>query len=176
MTGEDKKGWRCRQLPDWTKKLFAAVFWLAVWQVLAHMVDSRILIASPMETVRALVRLIGEQSFWSSVLFSLLRIQAGFLLAVFVGSLLAAGSYFFSPLGVIFLPFFRLLKAIPIASCVILALLWIRSENLSILIAFLFVIPIIYINVLQGLKETDRGLLEMAQVYRLPFLRRLRYI
>jgi NitT/TauT family transport system permease protein len=59
----------------------------------------------------------------------------------------------------------KVLKSIPVASFIILALVWINSKNLSILISFLMVVPIIYINVAQGLSSADPKLLEMAQVF-----------
>jgi NitT/TauT family transport system permease protein len=61
----------------------------------------------------------------------------------------------------------RLIKAMPVASFIILALLWINSSNLSVLISFLMVIPIIYSNVKLGLKSADEKLLQMAKVYQI---------
>ena len=36
--------------------------------------------------------------------------------------------------------------------------------------------PVIYTNILQGLLEMDKKMLEMAKVFRLPFKRRIRFI
>ena len=69
-----------------------------------------------------------------------------------------------------------LLKSIPVASFVILALIWAGSGNLSVLIAFIVVLPMIYVNTLAGLKSTDGKLLEMARVFRMPLARKVRYI
>ena len=44
------------------------------------------------------------------------------------------------------------------------------------LISFLMVFPVIYTNVLSGIRNTDPQLLEMAQVFELPASRRIRYI
>lgn len=70
----------------------------------------------------------------------------------------------------------HLVKSVPVACFVILALLWVRSRNLSVLIAFLMVLPVIYLNVLQGILSTDRKLLEMAKVFRMKRRNRIRYI
>ena len=67
-------------------------------------------------------------------------------------------------------------KSIPVASFVILALVWIRTENLSVFISFLMVLPIIYTNTLSGLVATDRELLEMAKVFRISRLKKALYI
>ncbi len=68
------------------------------------------------------------------------------------------------------------IKAIPVASFIILVLIWVPSRNLSIVISFLMVLPVVYTNVLNGIASTDRKLLEMAQVFRVPLSRRIRYI
>ena len=68
------------------------------------------------------------------------------------------------------------LKAVPVASFVILALIWAGSRNLSVVIAFLVVLPVIYVNTLAGLQSTDRKLLEMAVVFRMPVWRKIRFI
>jgi len=61
----------------------------------------------------------------------------------------------------------------PVASFIILAFLWIDTKNLSILISFMMVVPMIYANVLWGLKATDAKLLEMAEVFHLSLLKRI---
>lgn len=57
-------------------------------------------------------------------------------------------------------------KATPVASFIILCLVWIPSRGLSVFISFLMVLPIIYTNVLEGIHHTDRQLLEMAEIFR----------
>lgn len=68
------------------------------------------------------------------------------------------------------------IKAVPVASFIILALVWLDSRSLSFFISALMVFPPVYLNVLEGLCRTDRQLLEMARVFRVPLSRRLRYI
>lgn len=69
-----------------------------------------------------------------------------------------------------------LLKSIPVASFVILALIWAGSANLSVLIAFLVVLPVIYIHTVAGLESTDEKLLEMAKVFSMSPWKQIRYI
>ena len=73
-------------------------------------------------------------------------------------------------------PVVAVVKATPVASFIILVLIWVPSRNLSVVISFLMVFPIMYTNALHGIRSTDRQLLEMAQVFRIPRLRRVRYI
>ena len=91
---------------------------------------------------------------------------------------IAAGSLAYGPSFIheLLIHCFPLVKSIPVASFVILALIWIGSENLSVFIAFLVVVPMIYSSTLAGLKSADRRLLEMARVFSMPFWKRLRFI
>ena len=68
------------------------------------------------------------------------------------------------------------IKAVPVASFIILALVWLNSRSLSLFISALMVFPPVYLNVLEGICRTDRRLLEMARVFRVPLGRRLRGI
>ena len=68
------------------------------------------------------------------------------------------------------------IKAIPVASFVILVLIWISSANLSIVISFLMVFPIIYTNMYEGISNMDRQLLEMADVFGMKGRERFKYI
>ena len=68
------------------------------------------------------------------------------------------------------------IKAVPVASFIILALVWLNSQSLSLFISALMVFPPVYLNVLEGICRTDRRLLEMARVFRVPLGRRLRGI
>lgn len=73
-------------------------------------------------------------------------------------------------------PITSVIKATPVASFIILAIIWFGSRNLSMFISFLMVFPVIYLNILEGAENTDKGLLEMARVYRLGAFKTLVYI
>jgi len=68
------------------------------------------------------------------------------------------------------------IRSVPVASFIILVLVWFSSKTLSVLIAFLMVLPIIYSGVLTGISTCDRQLTEMARVFRLSNARSIRYI
>lgn len=157
-------------------RLWAVLAWLLIWQLASMWIGQEILLVSPVTVVVTLIRLAGGAQFWLSVASSMLRIIGGFLLAVVLGVALAGLSAASGRLREFLLPFVATVKSIPVASFVILVLIWVSSRNLSVLISFLMVFPVIYTNVLDGISQTDRGLLEMAEVFGIPFGRRLRTI
>ena len=138
--------------------------------------NSDILLVSPLKVVIRLLELTGEISFWKSIVYSLLRIGGGFLTALLAGSLWAALSARFLLVRQLLAPVVLITKTIPVASFIILALVWFSSRNLAVLISFLMVFPVIYTNVLNGIIQTDRELLEMAEVFSVAAGRRIRYI
>ena len=157
------------------KKLIAAaavVFWIAVWQAAAMAVGKSLLLASPVEVAQRLVTLVPEQSFCSSILFSTGRIMLGFLGGMTAGVIFAvlAGKFvFFEKL---FSPLISAVKAVPVASFTILALIWVTSAQLSVLITFLVAVPIAYSNIFEGIRSLDGKLTVMADIFRVPASRR----
>lgn len=158
------------------KKLLIFLFWIAVWSGLALAVDNKILLATPWEAAAELVRLFGKASFYLSVARSLLRVGLGFAAGFAAALLLALGSRRFRLLEEVLLPVMSLIKTVPVASFVVLLLIWWGSSFLAVAICFLVVLPNIYIGTLEGLKNADKRLLQMAQVFRMPLWNRLLYI
>lgn len=150
--------------------------WLAFWQILSLLVHNSIMLVGPFEALRALWALLPSVDFWRSVFSSFGRISTGFLLAFGAGVLLGSLAYMLPLLEEILEPFMLFLKAVPVASFVILALIWAGSRNLSVVISFLVVLPVLYVNTIAGLKSTDQKLLEMAEVFRMPLWRKIRFI
>ena len=94
-----------------------------------------------------------------------MRIVTGFLLAMFLGIFLAVWAYWSKTVEILIAPVIAVVKSTPVASFIILCLIWIPSKNLSVFISFLMVLPVIYTNILEGIRQTDRKILEMANVF-----------
>lgn len=165
-----------KKIPSWLKKSIIFLFWLVVWQVFSLTVRNRILLVGPAETAEAFCSLAFTLSFWKAIRFSFFRICLGFFLAFFAGLLTGALSHARPLLGEFLSPPLLLMKSVPVASFVILALIWTGSENLSVFISFLVVYPAIHISTCAGLAQTDAALLEMAQVFRVPLYRKIFFI
>lgn len=159
-----------------TIRLWAVLVWLAVWQLGAMAIDQKIILVSPVDVLTRLVELLPTLGFWQTIAYSLARITLGFLLGVAAGTVFAALSARFRRVEEFLAPALLAIRSIPVASFIILALILFSSRNLAVLISFLIVLPIVYSNVLSGIRAADRDLLEMAQVFRIPAARRLRYV
>lgn len=156
--------------------LLAVAAALLVWQLAAMALGQSLLLPTPITVARRLWTLLPEPDFLAAVGFSLGRISLGFLTGFLAAAVLAALSARWRWLEILLRPYMAAVKAVPVASFIILCLIAAGSKNLSVVIAFLMVLPIVYTNLLEGLRSTDPRLLEMAGVFRLGYFRRLKYI
>ena len=167
---------------DKTKKrriqiLAASVFWLGVWQAAAAAIGQEVFLVSPVQAIGTLVELLPQAEFWQRIGFSAGRILLGFGLGVLSSAVLAVAAEKWEWVDALLAPVMQLVKATPVASFIILALVWVSGSSLSVLISFLMVVlPVLYSAVRTGIGSADRQLLEMAQVFRLPLGRRLRAV
>ena len=156
--------------------LAAVVFWLVVWQGAAMAIGQEVFLVSPLQAFGTLVQLLPQAEFWQRVAFSAGHILLGFVLGGVCSVLLAVAAERWLWVDAMLAPVMQLVKATPVASFIILALVWVSGKSLSILISFLMVLPVLYGAVRTGLESADPQLLEMARVFRVPFGRRLRGI
>ena len=148
------------------KILFPLAFWLAVWQLAATAVGKELLLPGPLLVLGRLARLAGTEAFWLSAGLSLARIFAGLLAGVALGTLLAGLTSWSPVLDCLLSPAVKVIRATPVASFIILVLLWVETGKVPGAIACLMVLPVIWGNVVKGVAQTDRQLLELAGAYR----------
>ena len=157
-------------------RILAVLFWIAVWQIASMWLGQEILLASPVSVIRRFFELIFTGDFWHSAGFSFGRIVLGFSMALILGILLAVLAFLSRTVEILVNPVLTAVKSTPVASFIILCLIWIPSRNLSVFISFLMVLPVIYTNILEGIRQTDRQILEMAKVFQVSMGRQIRYI
>ncbi len=157
-------------------KVSSVVLALLIWQGVSMLVGMEMLLASPVTVVKHLLEIIKEQSFLGTVLFSLVKIVSGFMIAFFFGFILAFLAHRFMLIEKLLWPYVITIKTVPIASFIILCLIWFSYGQITVFIAFLIVFPVIYSNILQGLKNTDTKMLELAKLYKMSWKRRFIYI
>lgn len=135
-----------------------------------------LLLPSPCAALARLFELAVTAAFWRTVGTSTAHILGGFLLSCALAVVLAALAARFRRVEELLSPLVAAVKTVPVASFIILALMWMPARTLPLFIAALMVFPPVYLNVLEGVRQTDGDLLELARVYRVPPLRTLRYV
>ncbi len=156
--------------------LIAILIWIAIWQIGSIRIGEEMLLASPAAVLKTLWSLIFTLDFWKSIGFSLSRIVIGFAAAFVMSLPLAALAYRFKFVEIFLNPLMAAAKAAPVASYIILFLLFFSSGILSLITALVMAVPILYANILQGLSSTDKKLLEMAEVFRISTWKKIIYV
>jgi NitT/TauT family transport system permease protein len=154
----------------------SAVFWLLIWEIAARTIGSDILLVSPVKVLLIIAELVSEADFWRTLVFSVPRVILGFGAAVAAGIAFAVLSYINDLLNELISPLMTVIRATPVTSFIILALVWISSRNMSVLASFLMVVPVVYSNVYEGLRNTGNKLLEFAHVFGLSRYKKIRAI
>ena len=153
--------------------LLPPAFWLGAWQLGALLLErhlegrgNELLLPYPATVAAALWELAGTPSFWATVAVTLGRVWAGLLGGVLLGCLLA-GLSCASPWAYRLLaPPIRVVRATPVASFILLVLLWTGRGRVPAVIAGLMVLPVVWENLVRGIRSTDPQLLELARAYR----------
>lgn len=171
--GDDKTGLFFN--PIW-KPLAAALFWLAVWAVAALLVNKEPLLPAPWRVAERLLDLVVTLEFWAAVGASLLRICLGFVLAILAGMALAGLMHWSRAAYFLLSPLLKVVRATPVVSFIILALVWFTTSRLPVFISFLMVLPVSWANTLAGLANVDLQLLEMAALFKVSRRRLWKYI
>ena len=143
-------------------------FWLAVWAALALLVHRELLLPAPWTVVRRLCELAATGAFWRVTAVSIGRVLLGVAGAVACTISKTADA--------LLRPLMTVVKSTPVASFVVLALIWIARDWLPVFIALLMVLPVVWSNVCTGIHSADPALLELARVYGWPRGRVLRRI
>ena len=148
------------------KNCIVLAFWLGVWALLAALVGRELLLPGPRAVLRRLGELILTGPFWQTTGVSLLRILLGAVLGILLGTVLAVLTRRFRVLSALLSPLLTLVRSTPVASFILLVLIWVGRDILPAVIVVLMVLPVVWGNVTAGIAAADPLLLEMAAVYR----------
>jgi len=154
----------------------AFLFWVAVWQFAAWQINSPLFLPAPLAVVRRLGQLALTAPFWYTALLSLCRVLLGMLWGTVLGVVLAILACISRWLDAILSPAVRVIRATPVASFILLVFLWTDRDQVPVIIAALMVLPVVWGNVVRGIRECDPKLLELARAYRFSRFKTARLI
>jgi NitT/TauT family transport system permease protein len=149
---------------------------LALWQAASMRMHS-LVIASPMETLHALIALAGSRDFYQNhFLTSFKRMFAGIFIGTIAGILLGIAAGVNQDLKHFLEPFFWVLMGIPAVVVVVVAMLWLgMGSSMVVFIASLLLTPVVYINTARGIEAVDPKLKEVTAIYRFSWWMRIRH-
>jgi len=153
--------------------LTAVVFLVIIWQLVAMAASSLFIFPGPEATLRALIDLGGQPEFWPTVGSTVLRGLSGFFISCLLGFILGLIGGLNRTVFVLLQPIMTVIRSTPVMSVVILAIIWTNSNLVPVLVCLLIAFPILYGNVVEGIRSVDTGLVQMASVYQVGSRRRL---
>ena len=162
-----------------TKALIAVgvfAFWIWIWQLIYNKVGKDIIVPSPHNTWVRIKELMGEEEFWKITRDSVLRILQGFVCGTLLGVLLAVVTSMSKLLYALFKPIISIARATPVASLTIIMVVWVTNQRVPLFIVGLMVFPIIWGNTYEGIKNTDKKLLEMSRCFSVGVFKRFLHI
>ncbi len=173
---------RLKELRDFIKSktfvmyLLGTAFLLAIWQI-ASMLLHEIMIASPYDTSRTLIDMFNDESFWQASSVTAQRIAAGVLLGSGIGFL----SGFFAGLNKNIETFLEPMRWVvmsisPVIVVGIAMLVFGMGTQMVVFISSLLLSPIVYVNTIKGIQMVDDKVIEMANVYKFPLLKKIIHI
>ena len=163
----------------WGKAITAVIallLWLLVWHVAARRLGKPLLLPAPVAVLERLLELMGTGAFWRATLRSLLRVLGGIATGVSAAVIVAALTAALRPLEILLSPLITVIKSTPVASFIILAMLWIEDNTLPVFISFLMVFPVVWANLHTALRSIPQPYHDLSRIYRLPLGRRIRRI
>ena len=156
--------------------LAVTVFWVGVWWIFALLVNDSYALPSPLDTASSLFNLLSKQYFYEVIAFSLLRVLMGLFLGILGAVILSYLAAHVSVIRTLISPVISVMKAMPVATFILLLWLTVSGQMLTVFIGFIMVLPIIYQNLLEGYDSIDKNLYEVTLIYNFSSFKRFRLL
>lgn len=156
--------------------ILGVFIFLILWQLLS-MVSHELIIASPVDTLLALIRMFQTECFWANLAITLGRFGAALLIGCPAGFTLGLVAGLRPNFGRVFEPVRWSLMSMPPIVLVTVSMIWFGMGSVQTIFATaLLILPIMYVNTIEGIEAVDSKILEMGKVYRSGFVTLLRDI
>jgi NitT/TauT family transport system permease protein len=139
---------------------------LICWKFAASYVNNGLLLPAPEKVLIDFFRLISSSAFYDTLGTTLLRGFLGFLIAFILAALVGIPAGIFGFFYNFFNPIIVLLRSTPVISFILLALIWFGPDNVPVFIAILTMFPLLCKGFISGIQNTDKELVDMANIYK----------
>lgn len=154
-------------------KIVPLIVIILLWALLSYIIDKAIIVPGPLSTFKKLISLLGEEDFFFVVLGTLRRVLVGFVISLFLATVLGLLSGIFKRVNYFVDPLFQIIRTVPTIAVIMIAIIWL-DEKASLLVSFLVVFPVIYTSVVGGVRSVDVKLLAMSDVYNVGFFTKVK--
>lgn len=141
---------------------------VALWSLLSWRYGAYVL-PSPLSVVRGFGEILWTGEVWTHTGASLYRILVGFGGAVAIALLMGLASFLSPRARSVVHDLLAVLNSTSVFVWIVISIIWFGLSNWApIFTTFMITLPVVASNLVEGVENVDRRLLEMGDVYRLP--------
>ena len=140
---------------------------IAIWKIASLIINKDIILPSPEATLKEIITIIRTKVFYIAIYNTVKRATIGFVISFGAAVITGIIAGLVKPVFYLLKPIVLLQKSVPTMAVAIWVLMWLDAEKAPIVVAALIIFPIIYNNVVHGIKSVDPKLIEMAHIYKL---------
>lgn len=153
------------QILNYTLPVVTLVAIVVIYAIISKVVGIELIAPSVGATFKELFALFGQVYFYKAVGGTLLRALIAYVLSFALALILAILTKFCGLLRRAFSPIVALVRVLPTMSLLLLALIWFKSFQATVLVAFCIIFPMLYTGFCDAIEGVDKDLIEMARVY-----------
>ena len=146
--------------------IFAVLFLLGIWKVISILSGSEQIVPSPESTFLSVIEIMTRDNFIPSVVSTVGRGLLGFCIALLLSFLLGIPAGMSRGVFLFINPILVAIRSTPVISLILLIIIWAGNELVPVFIAVLTMFPIICVNIIEGIRNVDKSLIEMGHVYK----------
>ncbi len=159
-----------------SKKILRGFFWISIWFIISYVKRREILIVSPQAVLKRLFEILREKESYLNILNTFLSLIEGLSVALIIALILSYLSYKSMALKELIEPLIKTIKSIPVVSFIIFALMFFKIESLGLIISAIVIIPLIYINIMEGLGQISIDYIFMGKIFNVRPFKKFKYI
>ncbi|MFQ5945275.1 MAG: ABC transporter permease [Anaerolineae bacterium] len=149
---------------------------VVTWDLLARRYGSYIL-PQPSSVLSGIWTIVLSGELWTHTAASLRRIAVGFGLALIAASAMGLLAFAWRSARLVVKDIVTVLNSTSVFVWIVVSLIWFGLTDLApMFTTFMITLPVVAANVVEGVENVDRRLLEMGQVYRLSRWEKFRAI
>lgn len=156
--------------------LISCLFFIALWQVSAIIIDNDIYIPRIQQVIKSIVEIFNEPDFLKIVLSSFYRTAISYILALGCSMILGVLSVVYPFFKYLLSPLNSFLKTIPTMVLVVLALVWFTKDSAPFVVGFAITFPILYEGIRNSIMQIDKKVIDMTEIYEVKLIDKIKKI
>lgn len=145
----------------------SCVILLIIWEITALRINNDIYLPTLGQVLISIKEIVFTDRFLIDIISTVGRCIISFIMALGVAFILGIISYSKNWFKNFLTPITALASSIPNMVLIVLTLIWFNKESAPYIVVFIMVFPVLYDSILGSMNNIDKGILEMADLYKI---------